>query len=258
MTGIDLTGTRVLVVGASSGIGRALACGAVQAGATTVLVARRLPLLEEAIVEAGGGIAVTGDISVAGDCERIVAEAADELGELDLVVLAAGAGILAPLVNADAPEWSSVLATNVVGLNQVIRAAVSHMAASGVIAALSSETVGRPRMGLGTYGASKAALDQSVLSWQLEHPEIRFSRVTIGATQPTEFGSGFAGDVLDTSLRHWMRHGEMQRRFMAAEEVARLLLTVLAGALASPGVNIEQLRLRSPSGPAASFDEVEF
>jgi NAD(P)-dependent dehydrogenase (short-subunit alcohol dehydrogenase family) len=255
---MDLSGRRVLVVGASSGIGRAFACRAVQAGARTVLAARRLGLLEEAIDEAAGGVAVVGDVSDPADCNRIVAEAVGVLRELDLVVLAAGSGSLGPVLDAEAEQWSSVLATNVVGLNQVVRAAVPQMAAAGLIAALSSESVGRPRMGLGPYSASKAALDQSFLSWQLEHPEVRFCRVTVGATQPTGFGSEFGADVLDASLRHWVRHGEMQQRFMPVGEVADLLLTLLASALANPGVNVEHLRLRSPSGTVSSLDEVEF
>jgi NAD(P)-dependent dehydrogenase (short-subunit alcohol dehydrogenase family) len=258
VSGVGLEGRRVLVVGASSGIGRALACGAVRAGAHTVLVARRRDLLESAVTDAGGGVAVVGDVSRPEDAPRIVAEAVDAVGPLDVVLMAAGTGILAPVADAAAEDWATVLATNVVGLNQVIRAAVPRLAAHGIVAALSSETVGRPRMGLGPYGASKAALDQSLLSWQVEHPETRFCRVTVGATQPTGFGDGFGPAELTTALEHWVRHGEMQRRFMVAEEVAQVLLTVLAGALDHPGVNVEQLRLRSPSGPVATLDDVEF
>jgi NAD(P)-dependent dehydrogenase (short-subunit alcohol dehydrogenase family) len=258
MGNVDLQGRRVLVIGASSGIGRAVACAAVRAGADTVLAARRLELLEQAMVEAGGGVPAVGDISRPEDCERIVAQARQAGGPLDLVVLAAGTGILAPVVDADAAAWSAVLATNLIGVNQLIRQAVPALAEHGVIAALSSETVGRPRMALGLYGASKAALDQSLLSWQVEHPETRFCRVTIGATQPTGFGDRFESQLLGTALEHWVRHGEMQRRFMAAHEVAEVLLTVLAGALANPGVNIEQLRLRSPSPVAGSLGDIEF
>ncbi len=259
MSGLDLSGRRMLVVGASSGIGRALARGSVRAGARVALNARRRHLLDEAVDEAGGGTAVVGDIG-RGDCRRIVVESVEALGgvPLDVVVLAAGTGVLVPMVDADEDQWSEVMATNVIGLNQLIRAAVPQMAAGGIIAALSSETVGRPRLGLGLYGASKAALDQSLLSWQVEHPTLRFCRVTVGATQPTGFGAHFEPGFLTDALHHWIRRGEMQRRFMAAAEVADMLLGVLAGALENPGVNVEQVRLRSPSDHASSLGEVEF
>jgi hypothetical protein len=55
-----------------------------------------------------------------------------------------------------------------------------------------------------------------------------------------------------------VRHGELQRRFMPAGEVADVVLGVLATALDNPGVNIEHLRLRSPSATAASLEEIEF
>lgn len=254
----DLAGRTVLVVGASAGIGRALACGAVRAGATTVLAARRRPQLDAAVAEAGGGAVVVADVRDARACARLVDEAVAASGPLDLVVLAAGTGTLVPMRDADAAQWSEVLATNVVGLTQVVRAAVPVMAEGGVVAALSSETVGRPRVGLGPYGASKAALDQSFLSWQAEHPETRFCRVTVGATTPTEFGTAFDPDLLGEHLEHWVRHGQMQQRFMPAEAVAGVLLAALAALLNNPGVNVEHLTLRSPSRPVGSLDDVEF
>ena len=62
MTGGDaggaLAGRRVLVAGASAGIGRAFAVHAVGAGAEVVLVARRAEALQEVVAEAGGGHAV--------------------------------------------------------------------------------------------------------------------------------------------------------------------------------------------------------
>ena len=80
---MGLAGERILVVGASSGIGRALAIASVAAGAQVVLCARRANRLQEAIDEGGGGSAVVADVRRAPDCERLVAEAVAALGGLD-------------------------------------------------------------------------------------------------------------------------------------------------------------------------------
>ena len=114
-------------------------------------------------------------------------------------------------------------------------------------AVLSSEAVGRPRHGLGVHGSSKAALEESMRAWRLEHPEVRFSVVAVGATQPTEFGLNLDMDLLGPTLETWAVHGLMQVAFMESDEVAAVLVGALGSALSAPSVGIEELLLRSPS-----------
>jgi NAD(P)-dependent dehydrogenase (short-subunit alcohol dehydrogenase family) len=234
-----------------------MAAEAVGAGADVVLAARRGAALAEVVAEAGGGTVVVADITRPGDVARLVDEAS-AAGPLDLVVLTVGAGHLVRMADASAGDWAALLAANVTALNGVVAGVLGALAPSAIVGVLSSETVGRPRLGLGLYGAAKAALNQSVLSWQVEHPEVRFCRVTVGATMPTGFGDAFDGTLLGEALEHWAARGEMQRRFMPSEQVARVILGVLATGLANPDVNLETLRLRSPSDRVASLDEVEF
>lgn len=243
----SLAGRRVLVVGASAGVGRAFAELAVRQGAQVVVSARRAERLAEIVAEAGGGVAVPGDVSRDDDCRRIVEGAVAELGSIDLLFYGVGLAPLRPLIETDGEAWRNLLATNVVGLQQVLAAAVPHMAEGAIAAVLSSETVGRPRPSLGAYGASKAALTESLRAWRLEHPEVRFSCVALGATQPTEFGDAFEMERIVPLLDVWARHGLMQRDFMETTDVAALLGGVLATALQYPGVAIEDLVLRSPS-----------
>jgi len=251
--GPTLAGRRVLVVGASAGVGRAFAELAVRQGAQVVVSARRADRLAEVVAEAGGGTAVAGDVSVDDDCRRIVETAVAELGSIDLLFHAVGLAPLRPLIETDGDAWRHLLATNVVGLQQVLAAAVPDMPEGAIAAVLSSETVGRPRPSLGAYGASKAALSESLRAWRLEHPEVRFSCVALGATQPTEFGDSFEMDRIVPVLDVWARHGLMQRDFMETTDVAALLAGVLATALQFPGVGIEDLVLRSPS-PVAGLE----
>jgi NADP-dependent 3-hydroxy acid dehydrogenase YdfG len=250
-TGALLAGRSLLVVGASAGIGRAVALAAVAQGADVVVAARRAGKLDELVAEAGGGHPVVADASDAGDCDRLTAEAVDRVGPLDAVVYAAGRAPLRALVDTGPDEWWDVLGTNVVGANQLVRAVVGagRMSERGVVALLSSEAAEQARYGLGAYGASKAALDASVRAWRNEHPEVRFCRVVVGQTFPTEFGDGFPPDVLAAAFEHWGRHGLLQSEFMTPAGVAGVIVSTLAGALAHPDVGVHDVVLRSPSAP---------
>jgi NAD(P)-dependent dehydrogenase (short-subunit alcohol dehydrogenase family) len=93
-TGQGLAGARVLVTGASAGIGRAAAIGAVRQGARVMLAARRQKELEAATAEAGGGHAFAVDLSDPGDAARLRPAVEAALGGLDVVISSAG---VAPL-----------------------------------------------------------------------------------------------------------------------------------------------------------------
>jgi NAD(P)-dependent dehydrogenase (short-subunit alcohol dehydrogenase family) len=237
----------VLVVGASSGIGRAFATRAVRQGAHVVMTARRAERLDEVATDARGGVAVVGDVRRPDDCRRIVAEAVGALGAIDLLLYGAGVAPLRRFDRTTTEDWDQVLQTHVVGAHQTVQAALPHLAAGAVVVLLSSETVGRPRAGLGAYGASKAALEESARAWRTEHPRVRFTSVAIGATYPTEFGDHFDPDLLRSTLEEWTRHGLMTEEMLGTDEVADCLVGVLATMLVHPGVGLEHVVLRPPS-----------
>ena len=242
-----LTGRRVLVVGASAGIGRAFASRAIAAGATVAVVGRRAERLAEVVDGAPSAVVVAGDVRVPADCSRIVAEATAALGGIDLLLYCAGSSPLRPLTETTADDWSTVFETHVLGVHRVVQEALRQVPRHGVVAVLSSETVGRPRYGLGAYGASKAALDQLLHTLRVEHPRIRFTTVTVGATFPTEFGDRFDPAVLGRALAEWGRHGLMTEEMMDPDEVAGVLAAVFAAALGNPSVGVEHLVIRPPS-----------
>lgn len=244
-----LDAKRVLVVGASAGIGRAFAVGAVQAGAEVVLCARRALALSAAVDEAGGGVALAGDVSDPEDCKRIVRRAAETLGEIDLVFISVGVSPLAPLADTTVEHWSSVLGTNLVGITQLIGAAIPALAPAALVVAVSSETVGQPRAYLGAYAASKAALEETLLTWRTEHPGLRFACVTVGGTAPTEFAQSFEPELFGQALTEWLERGLIQQEQMPTSELAEVLVGTLGTILAHPAVGVERLVLRSPSPP---------
>lgn len=242
----SLAGRRVLVVGASAGIGRSIAAQAIRDGAAVLLAARRAERLDALVAEAGGGTPLVVDVSRPDDSRRI-SDAVAAMGGVDLVIYAAGNAPLRPIADTTPDHWEAVMRTNVLGFNEVVRAVLPHLSPVAVVAALSSETVNQPRQALAAYAASKAALEVSIRGWRNEHPSGRFCCVRVGATVPTEFGDAFDADVLGVVLDQWVTHGLLQEEFMQTDDVAAVLIDTLAVLLAHPGVAMEDLVLRSPS-----------
>jgi NAD(P)-dependent dehydrogenase (short-subunit alcohol dehydrogenase family) len=238
---------RVLVVGASEGIGREFAILAARSGASVVLAARRADALAEVAEQAGGGHVVPVDVTDDASVAALVDAAVAVLGEIDLVLYAVGSASLRRVADTDRATWEHTLSTNLIGFNQLARRLIGVMAPSGIVAALSSEAADTPRDGLVAYAASKAALEISVKGWRAEHPRVRWSCVGVGATFPTAFGATFDPDTIGAIMETWMKRGLLQEDFMVPSEVAAHLLAVYTSALGLPSVNIEQLVLRSPS-----------
>jgi len=243
----DLTGRRVLVVGASEGIGRAFTERAVAAGASVVMAARRTEALADVLASAGGGLVVAADVCDDDSLDGLAAATVAELGEIDVVMYAVGSAKLAPIIDTDRELWNQTLATNVVGFNQLARRIVRSMAPGGIVVALSSESSGVSRDGLAAYAAAKTALDVSIKSWQIEQPQVRWSCVAVGATAPTAFGNAFDPDLLGWAMDNWAKRGLLSHGFMTPDEVGEHLLAIVASALALPSLNVEHLLLRSPS-----------
>jgi NAD(P)-dependent dehydrogenase (short-subunit alcohol dehydrogenase family) len=135
-------GRRVVVVGASSGLGRCIGVGLGQRGSQVALLARRKDRLEKAAAEAGpGSLSIECDVTSDASCSAAIEEAAAGLGGIDAVVYAPAIGHLARIEDIDSATWQSIFATNVVGASAITAAALPHLKASkGVVAYLSSVT----------------------------------------------------------------------------------------------------------------------
>ena len=81
---------KVLVIGASSGLGAAFAKGAVSQGALVSVSARREDRLEDLVAEMGSGFAVPGDATLPDDATRVAELAAELMGGIDLMFYVAG------------------------------------------------------------------------------------------------------------------------------------------------------------------------
>lgn len=245
----SLAGKRVVVVGASAGIGRAFAIRAGKEGAKLVLAARRVDKLDEVVVEAGTGITVAADVRNPADCARLGAAAGEALGQVDILFISSGYAPLKMFTETDAQDWRDVLETNVIGVHEIIRAHLPSLVPTAIVAALSSDSVRHPHTALGAYSSSKAAMERCLVSWRMEKPGYRFSCVEVSGTVPTDFTSAFDPDVLDTALTEWLARGLVQENRMTPEAVADVLAGIFASAIDHPEVGLESIVVKSPTGP---------
>jgi NAD(P)-dependent dehydrogenase (short-subunit alcohol dehydrogenase family) len=228
---------RVVVVGASSGLGRCIGVGLAERGAQVALLARRADRLQDAVEEVGSGaVAVPCDVTDEPSCRAAVADAATRLGGIDGLVYATGIGVMKSLVDMDAATWAHMFATNVTGAALVTAAAVPHLErARGAAVYLSSisASLTPPWPMLGAYATSKAALDKLVEAWQGEHPDVGFTRLAVGdsgggaGASATEFHASFDNDLLVEFVDVWMSRGYMNGGLIPSDDLVTVVESVL-------------------------------
>ena len=231
---LDLTGQRVLVIGASAGVGRAVAQLAASSGARVALAARRRERLEEAAkgIAASGGEAhpLPCDVTREADCRDAVAQAVSLLGGLDALVYAPGISPLRMLQEATQQEWHEVLDVNLIGASLIAAAAVSHLEESGGRAVfVGSYAVRQTLPGISLYSVSKVALDGLLVAWRMEHPDVDFTRVVLGNTGGTEFADGWGPERTAAAVKIWIERGLFAApNMMSLEAAAEAITSVLA------------------------------
>lgn len=127
---LGLTGARALVLGSSSGLGRAVAAGLLAEGAHVAVVSRSPDRAEAARVELGAHAAVVGDLTTPGDGARIVHDAHEALGGLDVVLVNTGGGRPGPIMATDGAD-DAAYHTMLRPALEVARAAAPLLADSG-------------------------------------------------------------------------------------------------------------------------------
>jgi NADP-dependent 3-hydroxy acid dehydrogenase YdfG len=238
----DAAGLRVLVIGASSGIGHAVAASAAKLGARVAVAARRMDLLTD-LADRIGGSAFELDVEDASAINAVVGNATEALGGLDAVVFTSTVVPFAHIEDTDVTTWLHAYSVNAIGANNVLRAALPRLSANGVVLIASSHDVGRPRAGVSAYSASKAALDEILHSWRSEHPELSIMRVGIGPTADTEILRGADRDLLSLLFRSWVEHGQLPAQMSTLNDVADTLVSLVLTAYSNPSVVPEIVQL---------------
>jgi NAD(P)-dependent dehydrogenase (short-subunit alcohol dehydrogenase family) len=239
----ELNEKRLLVVGASSGIGRAVGIQAAQAGARVAFAGRRRELLDDAVGEAGdGALAVRCDVTVESQVARAVEATVTAFGGLDSVIYATAIDPLVRIADVDAATWIHLLATNVVGASLITRAALPHLReVRGRVLFISATSVGRPLPGMGAYASSKAALEELARAWRSEYRDVVFATVAVGMTLGTGVTDSWDRTLLGELSSEWGPGGYLLDNgpgTMECPEVADSILAVLAAPTFMPYVAV--------------------
>lgn len=132
---LGLRGKAALVIGASQGIGAGAARALAAEGARVALAARSADGLETLAreVRALGAetLVATGDLTRAGDAERLVAETVAAFGRLDVLIVSAGAAQGGPFLELDDGVWEDALSLKFMGMVRALRAAIPPMRDGG-------------------------------------------------------------------------------------------------------------------------------
>ncbi len=153
----------VIVTGASSGLGAAVAVAVAQAGADVVIGARRTEMLEATAIAVEGvgrrALVVPTDVTVVEDCRRLVRRATETFGRVDGLVNNAGVAIAVPALSESPEQFRAVLDLNLMGAYWTAQAAAAAMTSGGSIVNVSS-IIGLTSAELpqAAYATSKAGL----------------------------------------------------------------------------------------------------
>lgn len=230
-------GRRIVVTGASSGIGHALVHALVGQGAEVIAAARSADKLAALAAALGAALQpVATDVCDPAGIDRL-ARAAHAGGAVDAVINNAGVGQVEPFLASDPLRWRETLDTNLVGALLVARAFLPGMLAAGRGAVLnvgSASAAGWPYLTL--YAASKAALHAASLALDREYAGrgVRVLHVEVGPTAGTGFGDHSDPQHLPAARQAWTDLGIPWAVDVGLPDAAAAtLLAALAPALAS-------------------------
>ena len=232
MLGRDFDGFTVVITGASTGLGRAIAVETARRGAGLVVVnyARSAEEAEETarLVEAEGAKAalVQGDVAQDEDCRKI-AEAAAATGRIDALFNNAGVTKFAPnhadLDAVNAEDFLRLYSVNVVGAFQMVRAARSLLEAAPAPGAVVNTASIAGVVGNGSsvpYAASKGAMTTMTLSLaRALAPRIRVNAICPGFIDTPWFGKAMPDDRIER-MRQGVINSTPLRAASTAEDIA--------------------------------------
>jgi short-subunit dehydrogenase len=221
-----LTGLRILITGASQGIGRALAVEAARRGARVLAAARSKPLLDELAreVQAAGGVIepVVADVVKPEDRQRMAEAAHQHFGGLDVLINNAGIGATGHFVDASPERLRSIMEVNFFGLTETTRVCLPllKLGKTPAIVNISSVLGKRALPGRSDYSASKYAVQgfSEALRAELAKDGVDVLIVNPGLTQ-----TNFASNMLEAKARYKLDH----MRGMTSEQVAVATLRAL-------------------------------
>ena len=201
---LDLSGRVAVVIGGTSGIGRAIAHGLAEAGSDVVCSSRREEQVDAAAAEIEGfgrrTIRCTSDVADRDSLRTLLDESVAALGKVDILVNCAGITKRTPTLDLSDDEWDSIMETNLTGTLRGCQVFGRHMIANGYgriinIASLSTFVA---LYEVAAYAASKAAVASLTKSLAVEWAK---KGVNVNAIAPGVFRTALNTKLLDETPR---------------------------------------------------------
>jgi NAD(P)-dependent dehydrogenase (short-subunit alcohol dehydrogenase family) len=218
----DLSGRTAIVVGGTSGIGRALALGLADAGADVVSIGRREALVDEvaAEIEMRGRqtLRMAADVNDAEALERVRARMLDTFGSIDVLVCAAGITKRVPTLAMADEDWRRIIETNVTGVLRSCQVFGGEMVArkSGRIITIASLSSFVGLFEVAAYVASKSAVAGLTKALAVEWAPFN---VTVNAIAPGVFRTDMNAALLESPRGQEFLARTPMKRFGNIEEL---------------------------------------
>lgn len=221
---LELHGKSAVVVGGTSGIGRAIALGLAEAGADVAPSSRRANEVEAVAreVEALGrkALRATSDVTRRESLEQLLAASVKAFGKVDILVNCAGRTKKAPTVDFPEKDWNDILETNLTGMLRACQIFGRHMMERryGRIVNIASIGSFRGMLQVTAYSASKAAVASLTQSLAVEWAP---HGICVNAIAPGVFPTELNRKLLDGTPRgdEWLLRTPMHR-YGNVEELA--------------------------------------
>jgi NAD(P)-dependent dehydrogenase (short-subunit alcohol dehydrogenase family) len=221
---LELKGKVAVVIGGTSGIGRAIALGFAEAGADVIPTSRRAEQVDETAreIEALGrrSLRVPSDVSDRASLEQLLHGAIDKLGKVDILVNSAGRTKRAPTIDFTEDDWDAIIDTNLTGTLRACQVFGRHMLEreSGSIINIASLSTFVALKEVAAYSASKAAVGSLTKSLAVEWSS---RGVRVNAIAPGVFRTALNQKLLDETERgrEFLMRTPM-RRFGNVDELA--------------------------------------
>jgi NAD(P)-dependent dehydrogenase (short-subunit alcohol dehydrogenase family) len=209
----SLDGKVVVVTGASSGLGARWSRALAAAGARVVLAARRAEELAAVSAETPGSLVVAGDLTAEENRQRLVDQAMQHFGKIDVLVNNAGIAASAPALETSADDFRAMLEADLTAVFALTRLVGRAMVAAGRGSIINNASLGAERSldryPLAAYSSAKAGLVALTRSLAAEWGA---HGVRVNAVGPAFFPTAQSGFLQDPDQVSWIqRHTALQR-----------------------------------------------
>ncbi|HEU5234142.1 MAG TPA: glucose 1-dehydrogenase [Terriglobales bacterium] len=221
---LDLSGRVAVVIGGTSGIGRAIAHGLAEAGADVVPTSRRSEQVESTAkeIEQRGrkSLRVISDVADRKSLEQVLQKSVSAFGKVDILVNSAGKTKRTPTIDVPESEWNDIMETNLTGVLRACQIFGRHMIERryGRIINIASLSSFVALFEVAAYAASKAGVASLTKSMAVEWAP---HGVCVNAIAPGVFRTPLNEKLLDETARgkEFLARTPM-RRFGKVEELA--------------------------------------